>query len=132
MLLRKYPVIYENLKANLLNCLDLTHTQTTDKFLKLLCPLIGKASNLRQIILKDNRISDNGVMSLCNVLKKTQVELLDLSKNRISPASFKFFRTLKSEGSNLKFLVIGQNDIPQGVLKKKALQLFKLGVKLST
>lgn len=129
---RKYPTIYNDLESNKLKTLDLSNTQTTDKLLKSLCSSISNASNLKKILLRGNRITDNGVMSLCAALKKSHIEILDLSGNRISPASFKYFRALKGENMSLRVLILGNNDIPVGVLKKKALQFFKLGVRMST
>lgn len=123
------PVI-KDLRQNKLTKLNLASQSLLDKDLKSLIPSIMKATKLRKIILKQNNLTDKSVDQICQAIRNLQVEVLDFSFNRISPACFTYIRKLRTLNASLKYLYIKNNDIPASIKAKKVVEFKKMGIVL--
>lgn len=99
-----------------------------DKDLRPILSLLSKASNLKSINLKKNKLTDRSIEQLCLSIKRLKIESLNLSFNRLSPGCFTYLRRLKMENRYLKAIWLKNNDIPSSIKKKKTLEFKKLGV----
>lgn len=123
------PVIKE-LRQNTLTKLNLAGQALLDKDVKSLIPSIVKATKLRKIILKENNLTDKSVDQICQAIRNLQVEVLDFSYNRISPACFTYIRKLHGFNTCLKHVYIKKNDIPTSIKAKKVAEFKKMGITL--
>jgi Ran GTPase-activating protein (RanGAP) involved in mRNA processing and transport len=118
------------LRQNNLSNLNLANRSMLDKDLKNLIPLITKATNLKRISFKNNNLTDKSVEKICLAIRNLPVEMVDFSFNRISPACFTHFRKLNNYNSYLKYILIKNNDIPNGIKQKKINEFKKMGIKI--
>lgn len=102
----------------------------TDQDIKVLSEIIQNASNLQYINLRKNKISEKGILSLCDAIMNLQIEKLDLSYNQISPICFIYFKSLIKGNPYIKFINIKYNDIKNSLLRNKAIEFKKNGVTL--
>lgn len=125
---RKFGNILEDLKYNRLYDLNMQNANLVDQDLKVLCQIIQNASNLRYINLKKNKISEKGVLLVCEAIRNLQIEQLDFSYNQISPICFAYFKSLKKYNPFIKIINVKFNDIKNSMLRNKAIEFKKFGV----
>lgn len=102
----------------------------TDQDLKILSQIIQNTSNLRYLNFKKNKISEKGVLFICEAIMNLRIEHLNFSYNQISPMCFTYFRTLKKHNSSIQNIDIRFNDIRNKTLRSKAIEFNKFGVTL--
>ena len=85
-----------------------------------ICNLIKtQAPGATSLILSNNKIADESALQLCRALADTQIESLDLSKNKLTDLCAEpIAQTLKTN-KNLKHLNLTDNGIASRVSKNK-------------
>lgn len=125
-----FSQILDELKGNRLVELNLENKELTNKDFKQFSNSINKASNLKVINLKNNKLNDKTIDSLLFNMKYLKVEFLNLSGNKLSPVFFTYLRKFKKTNSSLKNVCISNNDISHNIMSKKFLEFKKMGLNL--
>ena len=120
--------LLNQLKEDKITNMNMESSNITDLEIRALGPLLSSAQNLKKISFKQNKITDRGVKYLCDILNNSNIEILDLSSNRISLKSFQKFKELKMQNPKLKCIVLRNNDISVGIKKKRRLEFQKIGL----
>ena len=126
----KFGNLLDQLKNDQITNMNMESANITDLEIRALVPILSSAQNLRKITFKRNKITDRGVKYLCDRLSDSNIEILDLSSNRISLKSFQKFKELKTNNPNLKCIILKNNDIPGGIKKKRNLEFQRIGLRL--
>lgn len=99
--------IMKTLEADGLPSITLKGARLTDEHVFELCGRILQKSMLKTVDLSNNRITDKGLMRICEVLPKTNVVTLIMSFNEISNEGLKHcFNMIKTPGNKVKFVAI--------------------------
>lgn len=99
-----------------------------DSEVRALASILRKAEKLKKLTLKKNRITDRGLTALLDSLTGSNVEIVDLSYNKITPVSFSAFKSFKLKNQKLRYVNLKNNDIPVSLKRKKAAEFSKIGL----
>lgn len=70
-----------------------------------------KASNLKYLKLKGNKIGDDGVKALCKAILNSNIHTFDLSYNNITWEGVTYLMTLATTNKKIKVLSLKKNNI---------------------
>ena len=112
-------------KKKNIETLDLSDINIKDKYINNLFLLLNDSPNLKILILKNIKISDDGVRTLCNHLLERKIENLDLSSNKLKNNSVTYLKQLADANKNLKTITFKDNLVTQVKIQKKIIDEFK-------
>ncbi|OMJ73219.1 hypothetical protein SteCoe_28130 [Stentor coeruleus] len=118
-------------KPNNINEISITGQNLDAPKLKILYNILEAKTNIKRLILSNNKIKDpEGIEYLCVGIKNTQIEYLDLSNNRISDNAMDFIVDLIENSSlvslNLDNNLITKGNLPAVLCKNDKIQYFSI------
>lgn len=124
----KFGGILDDLKNDLIIDVNMEHANIGDSEIRALASILKNTEKLKKLTLKKNRITDRGLSSLLDSLTGSNVEVVDLSYNKITPVSFNAFKNFKIKNQKLRYVNLKNNDIPISLKRKKASEFSKIGL----
>lgn len=87
---------------------------------------------MEYIKLKGNKITDNGLKSLCHSLYDLKINNIDLSYNEITQTGINYLRLLVETNSNIELLNIRKNKIHTKLLERVVKEFKKFNVEVKS
>ena len=124
----KFGTMLEQLKADKVINMNMENANISDSEVRALGSILSQLKDLKIFSLKKNDITDRGVIFLIDALMESNVEILDLSSNKISLKSLQKLKEYKAYNSRIRSVMLRNNDIPLSMRRKLKLEFKKLGL----
>ena len=123
------PVLKE-LGKNKLVSLDLASSDLHDADIAAISSFFLLAKGLKSVRLANNKLTDEGVKTLCNILSQNQVQSVDLSQNVLTIESVQLIANFAITNKKLRHVSLRHNHIGN-ISKERLVADFKnIGVAL--